>query len=77
MNFVSDRKDAAFPAADVVLDKEEQLVYGKLDYEPKMLEVIMEQTGLSVRDTLDRISRLKKRGLVKECYKNYFCRIFQ
>lgn len=77
MNFVSDRKDTVLSVSDIVLDKEEQLVYEKLDYEPKMLEVIMEQTGLSVRDTLNCIGRLKKRGLVKECYKNYFCRIFR
>lgn len=54
------------------LEKEEQLLYSCLDLEPKYLDIIIEETGLSLVRVLNLLYRLQKRGVVRECYKNYF-----
>ena len=54
------------------LEKEEQLLYSCLDLEPKYLDIIIEETGYSVVQVLDHLNTLRKKGLVSECYKNYF-----
>ena len=56
------------------LEKEEQLLYSCLDSEPKFIDIIIEETGFSFLETLHLLNKLKKQGLVRECFKNYFCK---
>ena len=56
------------------LEKEEQVLYSCLDLEPKFIDIIIEETGLSFLETLHLLHKLKKQGLVRECFKNYFCK---
>lgn len=60
-----------------VLSGRENLMYRHLDYEPKYLDVLVDETGLNVREALEVLGVLKKADLVKETFKNYFCRTFQ
>lgn len=54
------------------LEKEEAMLYSVLDFEPKYLDTIIEETGLSVAKVLALTDSLKRKKLVKEVYKNYF-----
>lgn len=56
------------------LEKEEQLLYSCLDLEPKFIDIIIEETGFSFLESLHLLHKLKKQGLVRECFKNYFCK---
>ena len=55
-----------------LLEKEEAMLYSVLDFEPKYLDTIIEETGFSVTQVLALIDTLKRKKLVKEVYKNYF-----
>lgn len=57
-----------------VLEKEETLLYSGLNFEPKYLDTIIEETGLPVAQVLAILDTLKRKKLVKESYKNYFSR---
>ncbi|MBQ8662385.1 MAG: DNA-processing protein DprA [Eubacterium sp.] len=57
-----------------VLEKEEALLYSGLNFEPKYLDTIIEETGLPVGHVLAILDGLKRKKLVKESYKNYFSR---
>ncbi len=57
-----------------VLEKEETLLYSGLDFVPKYLDTIIEETGLSVSQVLSVLDGLKRKKLVRESYKNYFSR---
>lgn len=57
-----------------VLEKEEALLYSVFDFDPKYLDTIIEETGLPITQVLSVLESLKRKKLVKEIYKNYFCR---
>jgi DNA processing protein len=54
------------------LATEDELVYSCLDLNPKMLEQIQEETGLSSGRLLTSLVRLEMAGLVKEVWKNNY-----
>lgn len=56
------------------LEKDEQLLYSCLDLEPKFIDIIIEETGFSFPQVIHLLNRLKRQGLVRETFKNYFSR---
>ena len=56
----------------LALEKEEALLYSVLDFEPKYLDTIIEETGLSVSQVLTLVDSLKRKKYIRESYKNYF-----
>ncbi|MCD7980895.1 MAG: DNA-processing protein DprA [Clostridiales bacterium] len=57
------------------LAKEERLVYSNLDFNPKFIDMIIEETGLNLLTVLHALDFLKKKQLVQETFQNYFCKI--
>ena len=56
------------------LAKEERLVYSNLDFNPKFIDMIIEETGLNLLTVLHTLDILKKKQLVQESFQNYFCK---
>lgn len=56
------------------LAKEERLVYSVLDFTPKYLETIIDETAMGFSDVIKVLYTLLECGCVKEVYKNYFSR---
>ena len=57
-----------------VLEKDERLVYSLTDFRPVGLSTLMEKTGFPITKLLGSIERLKKAGLIKETFANYYVR---
>ncbi len=57
-----------------VLEKDERLVYSLTDFRPVGLSTLIEKTGYSIVNLLRIIERLKKMGLIKETFANYYVR---
>lgn len=57
-----------------VLETTENLVYSCLDFIPKGVDSLSEQTGLSARQVLECLVTLELQGLVKEFSKNNYIR---
>ncbi len=57
-----------------VLEKDERLVYSLTDFRPVGLSTLIEKTGFSITNLLGIIERLKKMGLIKETFANYYVR---
>lgn len=74
MNLVRGKKADSKAEKNFILEKEEAMLYSGLDFEPKHLDTIIEETGWNVSQVLAVIDSLKRRKLVKELYKNYFCK---
>lgn len=58
----------------LLLEKDESMVYSCLSLQPKSMSELMEQTGLDAAVLADKLINLCKRGLVKEYFKNYYIR---
>lgn len=71
-NLKVDSRDCSRKEKNFLLEKEEVMLYSVLDFEPKYLDTIIEETGLPVGQALALIDGLKRRKIVKESYKNYF-----
>lgn len=71
-NLLMAKKENSVKENNFVLEKEERLLYSCLDFEPKFLDIIIEETGFTVLRVLEILNQLCRKGLVKECYKNYF-----
>lgn len=74
-NLLAAGKENYMKEKNFVLEKEERLLYSCLDFEPKFLDIIIEETGFTVLMVLEILNRLSRKGLVKECYKNYFSKV--
>ena len=57
-----------------ILEKDERLVYSLTDFRPVSLSTLIEKTGYSITKLLGIIERLKKMGMIKETYANYYVR---
>ena len=75
VNLKSDFRDGSRDEKNFLLEKEEAMLYSVLDFEPKYLDTIIEETGLTVAQVLALMDTLKRRKLAKEVYKNYFSKI--
>ncbi len=56
------------------LEKEERVVYSGLDFNPKFINSIIDETGLDFLTVLSALDSLKKKHLVQETFQNYFCK---
>jgi len=66
---IKDKKDKA---EKIFLEKEELLVYSDLDFIPKSLEEINNRVNLPRHMVLKSIIGLKSKGMVEECFMNYY-----
>ena len=57
-----------------ILEKDERLVYSLTDFRPIGLSTLIEKTGYSITKLLEIIERLKKMGMIKETFANYYVR---
>lgn len=73
-NIVEQRKKKEGKPDKLLLEKEEKLVYGSLDLNPKFINSIIDETDLNLLTVLHALDMLKKKGLVQETFQNYFCK---
>lgn len=59
-----------------ILEKEEEMVYSKLCLEPKHIGQIVEESGLSMCMTMEKLVSLDLKGYIKQPVKNYYIRSF-
>ena len=59
----------------IFLEKEELLVYSVLDLQPKSLDDIYNRVELPRQDVMRVLMTLKKKGIVEECFMNYYKKI--
>ena len=57
------------------LEKSEKLVYSCLDLYPRNLDMLLQETQMSVPELLDVLMKLELMGIVKEISKNYYVRL--
>ncbi len=57
------------------LAERENMLYSKLDLQPKNLQTIIQETGLGITEVSDILLELEMKGLVTECEKNYYARV--
>ena len=74
LNLTACKKKDSGKEIKLTLEKEEALLYSVLDFEPKYLDTIIEETGLTVTQILALTDSLKRKKYIKESYKNYFSR---
>lgn len=58
----------------IVLENLERLVYSCLDFNPRNLETLMMETGLTLGVLMENLELLQQRDIVSEVYKNYYIR---
>jgi DNA processing protein len=58
----------------ILLEKDEILVYSCLDLHPKFINNIIEETGLNLLNVLHALDSLKANKLVQETFQNYYSR---
>ncbi len=66
------KKAAFIEKNDNTLEKNEKMVYSCLDFSPKYLEDIIQETGLDCATVISAVLNLEMRGLVKQISGNYY-----
>ncbi len=56
------------------LAERENMLYSKLDLEPKNLQIIIEETGMGMAEVSDILLELEMKGFVVECGQNNYAR---
>lgn len=59
----------------ILLESPENLVYSCLDFYPKSLNQILEETGLTISALMQLVISLECKGLMKEISKNYYVKV--
>ena len=59
---------------NLLLEKDERLVYSCLSLRPKNVGELLEKTGILVPDMMDVLARLLQKGFITETVKNYYIR---
>lgn len=59
---------------NLLLEKEESLVYSCVDLRPKNIEWLLEQTGLAMPELSGVLEKLQQKGFITETFKNYYIR---
>lgn len=72
MGIMADKKRSDKKIIEISLEKNERLVYSVLDFTPKHLEVVIEETGLDFFAVLNALNHLERCGYTREMYKNYY-----
>jgi len=60
---------------EILLESPEKLVYSCLDFYPKSLNQMMEETGFTISAMMQIIMNLEFKGLIKEISKNYYVKV--
>lgn len=71
---VSEKKKKLKKSDEILLEKEEMMVYSCLDLHPKFINLIIEETGLNLLTVLSTLDTLRKKKLIQETFQNYFCK---
>ncbi|MGF0031962.1 DNA-processing protein DprA [Bariatricus sp. SGI.154] len=58
-----------------VLESPENMVYSCLDLFPKGISQLIDETGLSVQEILERLITLELKGYIREVSKNYYIKV--
>lgn len=74
LGYLPEKNAKTTKTKNISLAKNEQLVYSRLDLHPKYINYIIEETGLDLLTVLHCLDTLKRYGLVRETFQNYFCR---
>ena len=59
----------------ILLESPEKLLYSCLDFYPKSLNQVLEDTGLTISALMQLIISLEGKGFIKECSKNYYVKV--
>ena len=65
----------AFASNEILLEKDELLVYSCFDFYPKSIEDVLQETGLELLYLLSVIMQLCDKGMLRECFKNQYIRM--
>ena len=65
----------AFEANEIILEKDELLVYSCFDFYPKSIETVLAESGLELLYLLSVIMRLCDKKMLQECFKNQYVRL--
>jgi len=60
---------------NLLLEKEESMVYSCLDLRPRSLEEISFKTGIKIQYLTSLISGMIEKGVLKETFRNYYIRV--
>lgn len=74
LGYLPEKNAKTTKSKNISLAKNEQLVYGCLGLHQKYINYIIEETGLDLLTVLHCLDTLKRYGLVRETFQNYFCR---
>ncbi|MCI8482735.1 MAG: DNA-protecting protein DprA [Lachnospiraceae bacterium] len=74
MNFFADSVEPSVKKPKLSLEKSERLVYSCLDFTPKSLDEIMEETAFSFLEVVENLESLREKGCILEMYKNRYIR---
>lgn len=69
-----EKKETNYEKIKNLLAERENMLYSKLDLQPKNLQIIIEETGMGMAEISDILLGLEVKGLVTECGKNYYAR---
>ena len=58
-----------------ILDKTENMVYSRFGFDPKSLEELAEQTGLSVQVILPKLIALELKGKIREISTHQYVKV--
>jgi DNA processing protein len=72
LGFISEVRNAKKKQKKLILETTENLVYSSLDLTPKSLDMILNETKMTVSDLLDVLMQLQLRGFIREISKNYY-----
>ena len=74
LGYLPEKNAKTTKSKNISLAKNEQLVYGCVGLHQKYINYIIEETGLDLLTVLHCLDTLKRYGLVRETFQNYFCR---
>jgi DNA processing protein len=76
LSLLPETKEEQLSFENLLLEKEELLVYSCVDLRPKSIEELLQKTGLSVPAMLQILAVLEQKGFITETFKNYYIRRF-
>lgn len=72
MGIIADKKRNNKKIIENSLEKNERLVYSVLDFTPKHMETVIEETELDFFTVLNALNYLERCGYTREIYKNHY-----
>ena len=59
---------------NLLLEKNDRLVYSCVDFRPKNMEKLLDETGLMLPELAEILERLTQNGFITETFKNCYIR---